>query len=59
MTSQTRYLEDGLLGLHYCFHHVQLVLEASDHGEPSLTTQVELIVNVRDIDDNPPIFPVS
>jgi hypothetical protein len=34
-----------------------LVLEASDHGEPSLTTQVELIVNVRDIDDNPPTFP--
>lgn len=40
------------------FHHFQLVLEASDRGVPSLTSRAELIVTLRDMDDNPPIFSV-
>lgn len=37
---------------------LQLVLEASDRGTPSLSTQVEITVYIEDVDDNPPTFPV-
>ena len=37
----------------------QLVITARDGGEPSLTSDYTLLVNVTDINDNPPTFPNS
>ena len=34
------------------------MLEVSDRGVPSLTTTAQITVNIEDVDDNPPIFPV-
>ena len=37
----------------------QLVITARDGGDPSLTSEYTLLVNVTDINDNPPTFPTS
>ena len=37
----------------------QLIITARDGGDPSLTSDYTLLVNVMDINDNPPTFPTS
>lgn len=37
----------------------QLVLTATDHGTPPLTSSVDVTVMVNDVNDNPPSFPKS
>ena len=37
----------------------QVTVEASDSGAPSLSTQVTIIIEILDIDDNLPQFEVS
>lgn len=36
-----------------------LVVTATDHGTPPLTSSVDVIVTVNDVNDNPPSFPKS
>lgn len=37
----------------------KLVVTASDHGSPPLTSSVDVMVTVNDVNDNPPSFPKS
>ncbi|KAI6648491.1 protocadherin Fat 4-like [Oopsacas minuta] len=37
----------------------ELVITARDGGDPSLTSEYNLLVNITDINDNPPTFPAS
>lgn len=37
----------------------KLVVTASDHGTPPLTSSVDVTVVVNDVNDNPPTFPKS
>ncbi|KFP80958.1 Cadherin EGF LAG seven-pass G-type receptor 3, partial [Apaloderma vittatum] len=36
---------------------VTLIVTATDHGDPQLTSDVQITVSVDDINDNPPVFP--
>ena len=54
----------GLITLNQTLDHETkaaygLVVTATDHGTPPLTSSVDVIVTVNDVNDNPPSFPKS
>lgn len=54
----------GLITLNQNIDHetkalYQLVVTATDHGTPPLTSSVDVTVMVNDVNDNPPSFPKS
>ena len=57
-------ITSGLITLNQNIDHetkasYQLVVTATDHGTPPLTSSVDVTVMVNDVNDNPPSFPKS